>query len=89
MDSFWHFYYPVSKYAYRAFMIIGVFCMVSVMTQCFNGPMDVFTFAKNVMTICVGTIFWCLLIRFVDHTYHKFTTSASLKEALSFRNNHR
>ena len=40
------------------------------------------------MTICVGTLLWCLLIRFIDHTYKKFTTSASLKEALSSRHDH-
>ena len=88
MDGFWNFYYRVSKYAFRGFMVMGLFCMISVMTQFFNGPMDVWTFTKNVMTISVGTILWCLLIRFIDHTYKKFTTSASLKEALSYRRDH-
>lgn len=88
MNGFWHFNYRVSRYVYRTFLFIGLFCMISVMTQFFNGPMDVWTFTKNVMTICVGTILWCLLLRFGDHTYKKFTTSASLKEAWSSRRDH-
>lgn len=46
-DDFGSFYYRVGKYAFRGFMIIGLFCTISVMTQFFNGPMDVWTFTKN------------------------------------------
>ena len=67
------FHYKYGVYAFDFILCASLFCILSVLTRFFSGPMPLKDFIVNILTAIFGGYLWCLIVKFIDHLYYKQT----------------